>query len=219
MVADVRSPSGCGASNVLRARRLCYVCRSCVSRCRRWRVCWAILALGASLAACTRSPGVGTRADGEGAAWWVLEEEGARLADAGTHPTGGEHEWTLEYVVGGKTLQVVSFDDTASVREMTERSPVVGEAMVEGFKVTLRRFPGVASDGILPSVGADWTDGAQLMQFGGGGLSEDELRSHLPFLRRVDGERFQREVDRAQQDSESPDLGTFRPPLPTPAMP
>jgi hypothetical protein len=143
------------------------------------------------------------------AGWWVYEREGAFLADAQVYTEGANGpaeagaRWTLEYVLdGGKTFQIVAFDRDSGMRDLVEKQETVGSADVQGTRMKLRRSKAV---GEFPaSVGADWTEGQLLIQFGGRGVSEADLRGHLRYLKRVDRTRFDAEVAKANRPPTTP---------------
>lgn len=163
-----------------------------------------LLVVGFVVAGCGASGATLERSsDGDG--WWILDEDGFFLQDA-SFPTVAQagQRWTLEYSSGRQTTEIVAFDQTSGMTGVVEsQSVVVGEATVDGTKMTLRQFAGLPSKDIPPSVGAVWLDGSLLIQFGGSGLDEDELRAHLQHLQRVDRDRFQAVVDAAQQRTKS----------------
>ena len=122
-------------------------------------------------------------------AWWLLEAAGFSLSDGGlvdqaiADSTG--HLWRLEYTDSRQTLQLAAHRADSGIVEMTQRHPEVGSATLGELAVTLRRGPGVPDDDIPPSVGAEWMVGDVFLTFGGGNLTEADLRQHLSGLRQV----------------------------------
>lgn len=121
--------------------------------------------------------------------WWLLEAAGFTLSDGGpvdraiANSTG--HLWTLEYSNSRQTLQLAAHRANSSFVEMMRRNPEVGSATLGEFAVTLRHGPGVPDDDIPPSVGAEWMVGDVFITFGGGGLTEADVRQHLSNLCQV----------------------------------
>lgn len=153
--------------------------------------CGAVVAL--TLASCggdDTASGPGTDLpEPSSAGWWTLDAEGFTLLGGGLTPediadsTG--HLWTLEYSNGPQTLQLSAWKEESRFAETVERYPTVGAAQVMGYAVTLYRGEGIPADEIPPSVMALWADGDRLIGFGGGGLSEEEVRSFLAHMDRV----------------------------------
>lgn len=135
-------------------------------------------------AACTEVP----PPPEEAGAWWLVEVPGYYLAAGGHVPTrvrtGTGHLWTLEYTDSRQTLQLSALarGNSADIRRDL---PPVASATVGGLTATLTLHPGVPDDQIPKSVGAHWQDGETLISFGGGGLTEAELREHLAHVRRA----------------------------------
>jgi hypothetical protein len=121
--------------------------------------------------------------------WWLLDASEFSVVDGGladeaiADATG--QRWTLEYSNGVQTLQLSAWDSGSDFVSLVQQDPEVGSAQIAGFNATLRQAPGVPSKDIAPSVGAEWTDGDVFVAFGGGALSESELRGFLGDLRRV----------------------------------
>jgi hypothetical protein len=127
-----------------------------------------------------------TSADG---GWWLLDAPEFSLVDGGladaaiAESTG--QRWILEYSNGVKTLQLQGWDSESNFVSLAQHEPEVGSEQIAGFDAVLRQGPGVPSKDIAPSVGAMWTDGDVFVVFGGGALTEKELRGFLDGLRRV----------------------------------
>lgn len=127
-----------------------------------------------------------TSADG---GWWLLDAPEFNLVDGGladaaiAESTG--QRWVLEYSNGLKTLQLQGWDSESEFVSLAQEDLEVGSDHIAGFDAVLRQGPGIPSKDIAPSVGAMWTDGDVFIVFGGGALTEKELRGFLGDLRRV----------------------------------
>jgi hypothetical protein len=134
--------------------------------------------------------GAGKSAVSTDAGWWLLEAPDFGVTDGGPADEGivesTGQRWLLEYSNGVQTLQLSAWELGSDFISAVQQDPKVGSAELDGFKATLRQAPGLPSDGIAPSVGAEWIDGEVLVVLGGGALSEAELRAFLSNVRRVD---------------------------------
>ena len=153
-----------------------------------------------ALSSCGDDDGVNSETNAaESTGWWLLEAEGFALLDGGLTSKGVAdstgHLWTLEYANGPITLQVSAWKRNGRLEDLIEEYPTVGAAKVDGYDVTLSRYPGDRSDDSPPAVMADWVDGEHLIGFGGGGLSEEQVRSHLKDLHRVTYSEWKDAVD------------------------
>jgi hypothetical protein len=134
--------------------------------------------------------GAGKRTASAHAGWWLLEAPdftltGGGPADEAIAESTGQR-WLLEYSNGVQTLQLSAWDLDSDFMSGVQQDPKVGSAELDGFEATLRQAPGLPSDDIAPSVGAEWVDGEVLVVLGGGALSEAELRAFLSNVRGVD---------------------------------
>jgi hypothetical protein len=130
-----------------------------------------------------------------GGGWWLLDSSeftlvGGGLADEAIAESTGQR-WVLEYSNGVKTLELQAWDSGSNFVSLVQQDPEVGSAQVAGFDAILRQGPGIPSKDIAPSVGAEWTDGDVFVVFGGGALSETEIRGLLGDLRRVSEDEWE----------------------------
>jgi hypothetical protein len=133
--------------------------------------------------------GTGETSASANGGWWLLDAPEFSLAAGGladeaiAESTG--QRWILEYSNGVRTFQLSAWDSGSDFVVEVQQDPEVGSTELDGFKVTLRQASGMPSKDIAPSVGAEWIDGDLFLVFGGGALSETELRVLLADVRRV----------------------------------
>lgn len=169
----------------------------------------AVVVTSINLASCGSDDAVESATDvAASSGWWILDSDGFTLLDGGltsddlADSTG--HLWTLEYSNGRSTLQLSAGAEDSLFAGMVEQYPTVGVAEVAGYDVTLRQSPGDPSDDIPPSVMATWADGDRLISFGGGALSEEQVRSHLDQIQPVTRSEWNAAVDEVPEPRPPP---------------
>lgn len=186
---------------------------ACANPAGRIPLALAILLVTLLLAACggddAPREGAATTDDTAAAAdqggWWVYEGPDFTLASGGLTPSDISNStgslWRLEYTTASQTIQLTADRADSLFAELSEASPAVGTATVDGLEATLRQHPGSPENGIPPSVGAEWVDGNFFLSFGGPGLTEEELRGHLSHVRRVTRAEWEAAVAAVEQET------------------
>ncbi len=114
----------------------------------------------------------------------MLEAPGFLLVDGGvadgSRADSSGERWALEYSNGPQTLQFQAYAEGSTYGSIVRALPTTGSITIDGVEATIRSGPGEAA-----GAAAEWSEGGLIVTFGGGPLSEAELREFVTQVRRV----------------------------------